>query len=123
MDGTRYMAEKRLIQILEEKHIDDPDNLSIEWKSQEWNVALIVFTIVAAVISGAPLHRSAFAEFPVLVCAFSMDIPPSSGSRQLPCGRLLSVPHSISRHFSHEESHHLHGDEPYVHRRSQIKAQ
>src|SRR6266567_3815825 len=54
MDGTRYAAETRLMQILDEKHIDNPENLSIEWKSREWNIALIIFTIVAAVISGTP---------------------------------------------------------------------
>jgi len=54
MDGTRYMAETRLMQILEEKHIDDPEDISIEWKSREWNIALVLFTIVAGVISGAP---------------------------------------------------------------------
>jgi len=54
MDGTRYMAETRLLQILEEKHIDNPENLSIEWKSREWNIALVAFTIVAGVISGTP---------------------------------------------------------------------
>src|SRR6266700_3209602 len=42
------------MQILEEKHIDNPENLSVEWKSREWNIALIIFTIVAAVISGTP---------------------------------------------------------------------
>ena len=54
MDGTRYMAERRLIQILEEKHIDNPENLSIEWKSRDWNIKLVVFTIIAAVMSGTP---------------------------------------------------------------------
>src|SRR6267378_3891351 len=54
MDGTRYTAETRLIQILDEKHIDNPENLSIKWKSREWNIALIIFTMVAAVISGIP---------------------------------------------------------------------
>src|SRR6266567_5321674 len=54
MDGIRYTAETRLMEILEEKHIDNPENLSIEWKSRQWNVALVVFTIVAAVISGTP---------------------------------------------------------------------
>ena len=53
-DGKRYKAETRLIQILEEKHIDNPENLSIEWKSREWNIKLVVFTIVAGVISGTP---------------------------------------------------------------------
>ncbi|KDR69088.1 hypothetical protein GALMADRAFT_30081, partial [Galerina marginata CBS 339.88] len=31
MDGKRYKAETRLIEILEEKHIDNPENLSINW--------------------------------------------------------------------------------------------
>ncbi|KDR69084.1 hypothetical protein GALMADRAFT_30321, partial [Galerina marginata CBS 339.88] len=31
MDGKRYKAETRLIKILEEKHIDNPENLSIDW--------------------------------------------------------------------------------------------
>jgi hypothetical protein len=54
MDNTRFVAETRLMQILEEKHIENPENLSIEWKSREWNIALIVFTIIAAVFSGTP---------------------------------------------------------------------
>ncbi|KDR71526.1 hypothetical protein GALMADRAFT_22510, partial [Galerina marginata CBS 339.88] len=31
MDGECYKAETRLMQILEEKHIDNPENLTIEW--------------------------------------------------------------------------------------------
>jgi len=54
MDGTRYNAETRLVQILDEKHIDNPNNLSVKWKSREWNVALVAFTMFAAVISGTP---------------------------------------------------------------------
>jgi len=58
MDGTgykrRYKAETRLIQILAEKHIEHPENVSIEWRSREWNIKLVVYTIVAGVISGTP---------------------------------------------------------------------
>jgi len=54
MDGTRYMAETRLVQALEDKHINNPEDISIEWKSQKWNVELVVFSIVAAIISGIP---------------------------------------------------------------------
>ena len=54
VDGTHYKVEKRLIEILKEKHIDNPENLSIEWKSREWNIKLVVFTIVAGIISGTP---------------------------------------------------------------------
>ncbi|KDR65858.1 hypothetical protein GALMADRAFT_30127, partial [Galerina marginata CBS 339.88] len=31
MDGKRYKAETRLIENLEEKHIDNPEELSIDW--------------------------------------------------------------------------------------------
>lgn len=54
MDGMRYQAETRLLQILEEKHIDDPEKLSIEWKSKQWNIMLIFSTFVLAILSGAP---------------------------------------------------------------------
>ena len=51
MDGTRYMAETRLMEILKEKHIKDPERLSVEWKSAEWNVMLVLYIMVAAVCS------------------------------------------------------------------------
>ena len=54
MDGIRYMAETRLMQILDEKHIDNPENLSIDWKSRQWNIILVAFTVVLAVISSTP---------------------------------------------------------------------
>ena len=54
MDGTRFTAETRLLEILKEKHIEDPEHLSVEWKSTEWNVTLVVCTIVAAVFSVIP---------------------------------------------------------------------
>ncbi len=54
MDGTRYTAETRLLEILKEKHIEDPEHLSVEWKSKEWNVMLVVCTMVAAVFSVLP---------------------------------------------------------------------
>ncbi|KDR66037.1 hypothetical protein GALMADRAFT_81270 [Galerina marginata CBS 339.88] len=54
MDGKRYKAETRLLQILEEKHIDHPETLIIGWKSREWNVMLALTTIVAAAISSTP---------------------------------------------------------------------
>ena len=49
MDGTRYTAEMRLMEILKEKHIEDPERLSVEWKSAEWIVMLVLCTMVAAV--------------------------------------------------------------------------
>ncbi len=51
MDGTRYAAETRLLEMLKEKHIEDPEHLLVEWKSTEWNVMLVVCTMVAAVFS------------------------------------------------------------------------
>ncbi len=54
MDGTRYTAETRLIEILKEKHIEDPERLSVEWKSTEWNVMLVLCIMVAAVRSVTP---------------------------------------------------------------------
>ena len=51
MDETRYMAETRLMEILKEKHIDDPERVSVEWKSTEWNVMLVLCIMVAAVCS------------------------------------------------------------------------
>ena len=54
MDEKRYKAESRLIEILEEKHIDTPEKLSIQWRSTEWNTYLVISTIVAALISGTP---------------------------------------------------------------------
>ena len=35
MDGSRFKAETRLLEILEEKHIDSPENLSVEWKTRD----------------------------------------------------------------------------------------
>jgi hypothetical protein len=54
MDGTRYAAETRLMEILKEKHIEDPERLSVEWKSAEWNVMLVLCIVVAAVCSVIP---------------------------------------------------------------------
>ena len=54
MDGTRYTAETRLMEILKEKHIEDPERLSVEWKSAEWNVMLVLCIMVAAVYSVIP---------------------------------------------------------------------
>jgi hypothetical protein len=54
MDGTRYSAETRLMEILKEKHIEDPECLSVEWKSAEWNVMLVLCIMVAAVCSVIP---------------------------------------------------------------------
>ncbi len=41
MDGTCYVAQTRLMQILKEKHIEYPERLSVEWKSTERNVMLV----------------------------------------------------------------------------------
>jgi len=54
MDGTRYMAETRLMEILKEKHIEDPERVSVEWNSTEWNVMLVLCIMVAAVCSVIP---------------------------------------------------------------------
>ena len=54
MDANCYKAESRLIEILDEKHIDTPEKLSIEWRSTEWNVSLVISTLAAAFISGTP---------------------------------------------------------------------
>ena len=54
MDETRYMAETRLMEILKEKHIDDPERVSVEWKSTEWDVMLVLCIMVAAVCSVIP---------------------------------------------------------------------
>ena len=54
MDEKRYKAESRLIEILEEKHIDTPEKLSIQWRSTQWNTYLVISTIVAALISRVP---------------------------------------------------------------------
>ena len=54
MDEKRYKAESRLIEILKEKHIDTPEKLSIQWRSTQWNIYLVISTIVAALISGVP---------------------------------------------------------------------
>ena len=54
MDEKRYKAESRLIEILEEKHIDTPEKLSINWWSSGWNVSLVISILAAAFISGVP---------------------------------------------------------------------
>ncbi len=51
MDEARYTAETRLMEILKEKHIEDPEHLSIEWKSAE---LLALCTMIAAVCSVIP---------------------------------------------------------------------
>ena len=48
MDGNRYKAETRLMEILKEKHMEDPERLSVEWKSTEWNIMLVICSMVAA---------------------------------------------------------------------------
>jgi hypothetical protein len=60
MDGTRYMAETRLIRILEEKYIDNPENLSIEWKSRGWNAHLVLSTTFTGFMSGMPYFLLCF---------------------------------------------------------------
>jgi len=54
MDGKRYKAETRLMEILKEKHIENPESLAVEWRSTEWNVMLVVCTMVAAGCSIVP---------------------------------------------------------------------
>ncbi len=54
MDGTRYTAETRLVEVLKEKHIEDPERLSVGWKSSEWNAMLVVCTMVVAVCGVIP---------------------------------------------------------------------
>ena len=63
MDGTRYTAETRLMEILKEKHIEDPEALSVEWRSTEWNVMLIVCTMAAAICSIVPYIHLTLAQF------------------------------------------------------------
>ena len=50
----RYKAETRLIEILEEKRIDASENISIQWKSHQWNTSLILCTLLAAALGMAP---------------------------------------------------------------------
>ena len=54
INEKRYKAETRLIEILEEKHIDNPEKLSVDWTSAQWNVSVILFTIVATALSVIP---------------------------------------------------------------------
>jgi len=54
MDGTHYVAEMCLMEILKEKHIEDPERVSVEWKSTEWNVMLVLCIMVATVCSVIP---------------------------------------------------------------------
>jgi hypothetical protein len=47
------MAEACLME-LKEKHIEDPERVSVEWNSTEWNIMLILCVMVAAVCSVIP---------------------------------------------------------------------
>lgn len=47
MDGDRYKTETWLIEILKEKCIDDPQKITVDWKSREWNMMFVVSTIFA----------------------------------------------------------------------------
>ena len=62
-----YVAEARLLETLEEKHIDDdPERLSVEFESLEWNIGIVLSILVAAVLSGIPY-----------IYLVKVDIPPS----------------------------------------------
>ena len=63
MDGTRYTAETRLMEILKEKHIEDPEALSVEWRSTEWNVMLVVCMMVTAVCGVVPYIHFTSSQF------------------------------------------------------------
>lgn len=54
MDGERFKAETRLIDILKEKHIDNPEKVSVDWKSRKWNTMLIFSTLLCAIFSVFP---------------------------------------------------------------------
>lgn len=54
MDGHRFKAETRLVEMLEENHLDDPEIISVDWKSQHWNIMLVISTIIAAALSLTP---------------------------------------------------------------------
>lgn len=54
MDGNRYLAETRLTALLKNKHIDHPEKLTIEWRAREWNIGLICFSLLAAIVSVTP---------------------------------------------------------------------
>jgi len=53
-ESQRYTAETSVLENLEEKHIDDPERLSIKWKSAGWNAGLIFSIFIAALMSGTP---------------------------------------------------------------------
>ena len=66
MKEKRYKAETRLIEILDEKHIDKPEKLSLDWTSGQWNVGVILFTIAAAALSVVPyIHLTSHPHQPV----------------------------------------------------------
>lgn len=54
MDGQCFKAETRLLEILKEKHIDDPGKVSVAWKCRHWNSMLIISTLIGATLSTIP---------------------------------------------------------------------
>ena len=63
MDKKRYKAETLLVEILKEKHIEHPEALSIEWRSTEWNLMLVICTMVAAVCGIVPYIHFTLPQF------------------------------------------------------------
>lgn len=69
MDGGCFKAETCLMEILKEKHIDNPKKhidspkkLLVDWKSRQWNITLVTSTMLVASLSITPyislLHSS-----------------------------------------------------------------
>lgn len=53
---NRYLAETRLMSMLEDKHIDNPDNLSVDRDIRAWNIGLFITSFITP-IAGTPQHR------------------------------------------------------------------
>ncbi|KAH9477064.1 hypothetical protein JR316_0010980 [Psilocybe cubensis] len=54
MDGGRYQAETRIIDILQEKQLKNAEKLMVAWKSQIWNIWLLLFSFCAAILGVTP---------------------------------------------------------------------
>lgn len=51
---NRFLAETKLMTMLEAKHIDNPENLSVDWDIRSWNISLFFTSCIAPVVGMAP---------------------------------------------------------------------
>ncbi|KAJ7580080.1 hypothetical protein C8J56DRAFT_962190, partial [Mycena floridula] len=79
-DKDRYLAETRLIELLDEHHLDDPDLLSVHAKRLWWNICLVLFALLAPFFSISPYVYS------IRVFSNPLDLPVLR-----PVGSLIAV--------------------------------